>query len=79
MLAVAALLGVTTLSGATGSWTLLGLTFALGLGAAVNAPAWAASIRHLVPPEQLASAETLNPVQFNTARAETNRVRRSRI
>ena len=69
MLAAAALLGIITLSGATGPWTLLGLTFALGLGAAVNAPAWGASIPDLVPPEQLASAVTLNSVQFNAARA----------
>ena len=69
MLAAAAILGITTLTGATGPWTLLALTFALGLGAAVNAPAWAASIPELVPPEQLASAVTLNSVQFNAARA----------
>ena len=69
MLAAAAILGITTLAGATGPWTLLWLTFALGLGAAVNAPAWAASIPDLVPPEQLASAVTLNSVQFNAARA----------
>ena len=69
MLAAAAILGITTLAGATGPWTLLGLTFALGLGTAVNAPAWGASIPDLVPPEQLASAVTLNSVQFNAARA----------
>ena len=69
MLAAAAVLGFTTLAGMTGPWTLLWLTFALGLGGAVNAPAWAASIPDLVPPEQLASAVTLNSVQFNVARA----------
>ena len=69
MLGAAAVLGITTLAGFTGPWTLVWLTFALGLGSAMNAPAWGASIPDLVPPEQLASAVTLNSVQFNAARA----------
>lgn len=39
MLAGAAVLGVLTLVGATTPWVLLILTFVLGLGAAMNAPA----------------------------------------
>ena len=69
MLAASAILGIMTMVGVTGPWSLLALAFALGLGAAVNGPAWAASIPELVPPEQLASAVTLNSVQFNAARA----------
>jgi MFS family permease len=69
MLLIAALLGVLTIAGWTGPWTLLLLTFALGLGAAMTAPAWAATIPELVPDEQLAQAVTLNSVQFNVARA----------
>src|ERR1700720_4265363 len=42
MLAAAASLGVLTLTGNTGPWTLLLLTFALGLGATMNGPAWLA-------------------------------------
>ena len=40
MLCVAALLGALTLLHAITPWSLLLLTFALGLGAAMNAPAW---------------------------------------
>jgi len=69
MLAVAALLGVLTLAGVIGPWSLLVLTFALGLGSAMNGPAWAAAIPELVPREELAAAVALNSVGFNVARA----------
>jgi hypothetical protein len=42
MLVAATLLGVLTFFDATTPWLLLSLTFALGLGAAINAPAWQA-------------------------------------
>ena len=69
MLIAAALLGALTLAGVTGPYTLLLLTFALGLGSAMNAPAWQATVPQLVPREQLPSAVALNSVQFNIARA----------
>jgi MFS family permease len=69
MLAAAALLGVLTLAGAIGPWWLLALTFALGLGAAMNGPGWSATFPELVPREELAAAVALNSVQFNIARA----------
>ena len=69
MLGAAALLGVLTLAGRTGPYTLLALTFALGLGNAMNGPAWQATVPQLVPREQLPSAVALNSVQFNIARA----------
>jgi predicted MFS family arabinose efflux permease len=69
MLVVAAALGVLTLTGATTPWVLLTLTFALGLGAAMNAPAWQAIVPELVPRPDLPSAVTLNSVGFNIARA----------
>jgi MFS family permease len=69
MLVAAALLGGLTLAGLTGPYTLLLLTFALGLGSAMNAPAWQATVPQLVPPQQLPSAVALNSVQFNIARA----------
>ena len=49
MLAAAAVLGVMTLTGSTGPWTLLWLTFALGLGATMNGPTWQAIMPDLVP------------------------------
>ena len=69
MLAAATVLGVATIAGRTGPETLLLLTFALGLGSTVNAPAWQATVPQLVPKEQLAAAVALNSMQFNIARA----------
>lgn len=69
MLAAAGILGGLTIAGETGPWPLLGLTFALGIGATLNWPAWQAVVPELVPRDQLASAVALNSVGFNIARA----------
>jgi MFS family permease len=69
MLIAAVTLAVLTLAGLTGAWTLLLLTFSLGLGAALNAPAWQAIVPELVPRKELAAAVSLNSVAFNIARA----------
>jgi MFS family permease len=69
MLAAAAALGGLTLMGGTTPWVLLTLTFALGLGAAMNAPAWQAIVPDLVPQAELSAAVALNSVGFNLARA----------
>jgi len=69
MLAAAGVLGVMTLTGSTGPWTLLSLTFALGLGATMNGPTWQAIMPDLVPQSELPAAIALNSVSFNLARA----------
>ncbi len=69
MLAAAGVLGLLTITGKTGPWTLLWLTFALGLGATLNGPAWSAIMPDLVPMSELPSAIALNSVGFNLARA----------
>lgn len=69
MLACAAGLGVLTLIGATTPVVLLSFTFALGLGAAMNAPAWQAIAPELVSRAELPAAVALNSVGFNIARA----------
>jgi MFS family permease len=69
MLGAAGALGVLTIFGATSPWGLLILTFALGLGAAMNAPAWQAIIPELVSRAELKAAVTLNGVGYNLARA----------
>ena len=69
MLLAAAALGVATLLGAMTPMILLGLTFALGLGAAMNGPAWQAIVPELVPPAELQEAVALNGAGFNVARA----------
>jgi predicted MFS family arabinose efflux permease len=69
MLVAAAGLGVLTVADATTPWVLLMLTFALGIGAAMNAPAWQAVIPEMVPRSELSAATALGSVGFNLARA----------
>src|SRR5215217_8242753 len=56
MLLVALVLGVLTLAGMISAWSLLLLTFLMGLGGALSAPAWQAIIPDLVDREELAPA-----------------------
>lgn len=69
MMVSAAMLGVLTLVGATTPWILLILTFSLGMGAAVNAPAWQATAPELVPHADLPAAVSLTGMGLNLARA----------
>jgi MFS family permease len=68
MLVAAAVLGALTLADLVTPWGLLVLTFALGLGAAMNAPAWQAIVPELVPRSELHTAIALNSIAFNIAR-----------
>jgi len=52
-----------------GPWSLLAFTFLLGLGSALHLPSWQASMRDLVPREDLAAAVTLNSMSFNLMRS----------
>jgi MFS family permease len=69
MLLAATALGFLTLAGAATPRSLLLATFALGLGTALNGPAWQAVINELVPRTELPAAVALNSVGFNLARA----------
>ena len=69
MLVVAALLGALTVARLTSVWVLLTLTFLLGLGGALNAPAWQAIVPELVSRRQIVQAVSLNSAGFNLARA----------
>jgi len=69
MLAAAGVLGALTVLGIIGPYPLLWLTFALGLGSAMNGPAWQAIMPELVPKRELPAAIALNSVGFNLARA----------
>ncbi len=69
LLLVSAMLGVLTVTGITTAWILVLLTFAMGLGAAMLLPAWAALTPELVPRSELASAIALNSMGMNVARA----------
>ncbi len=68
MVFAAATLGALTLSGVVTPWLLLALTFFLGAGAALNAPAWQAIFLDLVERPLLSSAIALNSVGYNLAR-----------
>lgn len=69
MLTVAAALAVLTFGGLMTPWGLLTLTFCLGAGAAMLAPAWQATVPELVQPEELSAAVALNGMGINIARA----------
>ncbi|MHB8346409.1 MAG: MFS transporter [Acidiferrobacterales bacterium] len=69
MLAAAATLGALTITGLTTPGILLAMTFALGLGSALNAPAWQAIIPELVPQSEVTNAVSLNSAGMNLARA----------
>jgi len=69
MLISAVTLALLTLLGLTTPWILLLLVFSLGLGAALNAPAWQAIMPELVSRSELPAAISLNSVAFNIARA----------
>src|SRR3954467_1152878 len=58
-----------TAASATTPGILLAFTFLLGLGAALNGPAWQASVPDMVPREDLPAAVTLGSIGFNIARA----------
>src|SRR5579885_2326204 len=69
MLIAAALLGVLTILNATTPWSLLALSLALGIGSAMNAPAWQAIVPELVPRSELTAAVSTGGINFNLARA----------
>jgi MFS family permease len=68
MMGVAAALAVLAFLGLLDHWTLLGLVFCMGLGNAMNAPAWHAVVPEIVGGPQLRPAIALNSAGFNLAR-----------
>src|SRR6185437_1213566 len=69
MLACAAALAALTLVGLVNPWLLLALTFALGIGATMNAPTWSALLPDVVSRPQMPTAIIMNSAGFNVARA----------
>jgi MFS family permease len=69
MAGVAAVIAALTATGVITAGLLLALTFLLGCGAAVMAPAWQAIQPELVAREQLAAAAALGGMNVNLARA----------
>ena len=69
LLSMASLLSVLTFNGLITSWSLLGLTFAIGLGLVMHVLTWQATIPVLVPAKQISRAIALGSISFNLARA----------
>jgi len=67
--AAAALLALVAFRGTATPWTLIGLTFALGIGLAFYNPCVQASIGRLVPRAEVAGAVGLQILGFNVARS----------
>jgi MFS family permease len=68
-LAAVSALSYFTLVGRTSPGMLLGLTFAVGLGEALEGPAFQAVVTELVPRSELPTAVSLNSAGYNLARA----------
>ena len=69
LLAVSASLAVAAWLGLLNPWLLLGFTFLLGCGTALNNPSWQASVGDIVPRADLPAAVALNSVGFNLTRS----------
>ncbi len=69
MLVVAALLAVTSWMKLVSPAVLLLFTLAIGIGTALNGPAWQASVRLQVGMRDLPQAISLNTISFNLARS----------
>ncbi|MDP3550442.1 MAG: MFS transporter [Novosphingobium sp.] len=69
MLIVSAVLAGLSFTGNIGPYSLLALTLMVGMGTALNGPAWQASVRLQVGPKDLPQAISLNAVSFNLARS----------
>src|SRR4051795_1512294 len=69
MLAAAVILALVAALGRLDATLLLSLTVLLAVGAALNSPAWAASVPLTVPRRSLTQALVLTSIGFNIARA----------
>ncbi|QDY70792.1 MFS transporter [Qingshengfaniella alkalisoli] len=69
MLLSALCLAAMTWAGGITPWLLLGLTFLIGSGNALNNPSWQASVGDLVPRKEVPQAVLLNSIGFNMTRS----------
>jgi MFS family permease len=69
MLTVSVTLSIFAWQGWLSPWLLLGFTFLIGCGIAMNGPAWQASVGEIVRRDQLPDAVGLNSAGFNMARS----------
>ncbi len=69
MLVVSSALAGLTYAGLISPFLLLAFTLTVGIGTALNAPAWQASVRQVVAPQKIPQAIALNSISFNIARS----------
>lgn len=69
MLAVSVALALTAHAGVMTPWLLLGFTFLIGCGTALNNPSWQAAVGDMVPRDHLPAAVALNSMSFNLTRS----------
>lgn len=69
MLVASAVLALLSWHGLVTPYVLLALTLAIGMGTALNSPAWQASVRLQVGRKDLPQAISLNTIAFNLARS----------
>lgn len=69
MVAVSAALALAAWMGLLTPWMLLGFTFLIGAGTALNNPAWQASVGDIVGRADLPAAVSLNSMGFNLMRS----------
>jgi MFS family permease len=69
MLVVSIILAIFAWTGDLTPWLLLGFTFLIGVGTALNNPAWQSSVGEMVPRASLPAAVSLNSMGFNIARS----------
>lgn len=69
MLVVSALLAALAYAGLLNPGLLLAFTLSVGIGTALNSPAWQASVRQQVEPREIPQAIALNSISFNIARS----------
>ena len=62
-------LGLLTLGGAVTPWILIGLSFVMSMGAAIDGPVWQAIVPEMVPRSDLPQAVALGGISINLARA----------
>lgn len=69
MLVVSAALAAMAYAHMLTPFLLLAFTLSVGIGTALNSPAWQASVRQQVEPHELPQAIALNSISFNIARS----------
>lgn len=69
MLVMSAVLAALSYAGLVTPYILLALTLAVGIGTALNSPAWQSSVRQQVGLADLPQAISLNTISFNLARS----------